>query len=102
VYLAVGLFERAGAPDAVADCLRAGGFPDAWVIRARSLAALTADAPIFGGLRAMAAGDEDRLVVLVPLEAASAELARESLTRVEAAARQAELPARWWTLSVAG
>ena len=101
MYLAVGLFERAGAPDALADCLRAGGIADPWILRARSLAALTADAPLFGGLRAIASGaDEDRWVVVATLPAANLDEAKAATAKVEASTRQAELAARWLLIPV--
>ena len=96
MYLAVGLFERAGAPDALAECLRAGGLADPWILRARSLGALIADAPLFGGLRAIASGaDEDRWVVVAPLPATSLEEAKAATAKLEASTRQEELAARW-------
>jgi hypothetical protein len=101
VYLAVGLFERAGAPDALAECLRAAGLVDTWILRARSLSALIADAPLFGGLRAIATGaDEDRWVVVAPLPVTSLEEAKAATAKVETSTRQAELAARWLLLPV--
>jgi hypothetical protein len=92
VFLAVGLLDRAGAPEVVAEHLRASGVPDPWVLRARSLGALTADVPIFGGLRSLASGaDEDRLIVIAVLATDSGEDARAQLTKVEQAAQSAEV-----------
>jgi hypothetical protein len=101
VFLAVGLLDRAGAPEVVAEHLRASGVPDPWVLRARSLGALTADVPIFGGLRSLASGaDEDRLIVIAVLATDSGEDARAQLTKVEQAAQSAEIHAQWLALPV--
>jgi hypothetical protein len=88
--------DRAGAPEVVAEHLRTSGVPDPWVLRARSLGALTADVPIFGGLRSLASGaDDDRLIVIAVLDTDSGPDARARLAKVEQAAQSAEIHARW-------
>ncbi|EAU61973.1 hypothetical protein STIAU_6614 [Stigmatella aurantiaca DW4/3-1] len=58
--------------------LRDFGIPEPWVVRARSAAAaLSAEVPVFAGLRSLALGaDEDRLVLLSLLPQSAEEIER--------------------------
>ena len=103
MFLAIGLFERVGAPDVLVERLRAAGVPNPWVLHARSLDALTAEVPIFGGLRSLATGaDADRLIVLSLVPAPDPEELQRVLGRAEEAARQAELNSQWVGFPVLG
>lgn len=65
--------------------LRDFGIPEPLVLRARSAAAaLSAEVPVFAGLRSLALGaDEDRLVLVSLLPQASSEEAERLVQRVQ-------------------
>ena len=66
MHLFVALIERADLAESAVARFRQFGLGEPLVLRARSAAAvLSAEVPVFGGLRGLALGaDEDRLVVL--------------------------------------
>jgi hypothetical protein len=66
VHLVLTFLERTDAPERAIARLREEGIPDPLVLRARStMAALSAEVPVFAGLRTLAVGaDEDRLVLV--------------------------------------
>jgi hypothetical protein len=84
VYLLIALLNRVDQPEKAIERLRSFGIPDPLVLRARSAAAaLSAEVPVFAGLRSLALGaDEDRLV-LVTLMVLKAEDVERLVTRVQ-------------------
>jgi hypothetical protein len=77
--------NRPDQPEKVVERLRAFGVPDPLFIRARSAAAaLSAEVPIFAGLRSLAIGaDEDRLVLMTLMAFASKDEAERLVTRLQ-------------------
>jgi hypothetical protein len=66
VHLFLAFLDHADQPERAIRRLREFGLPEPLVVRARSAAAaLSAEVPIFAGLRSLALGaDEDRLILL--------------------------------------
>jgi len=78
VFLFLAFLERVEQPERAINRLREFKLTEPFVVRARSAAAaLSAEVPLFGGLRSLATGaDEDRLILcsLMPhMDAAEAE-----------------------------
>jgi hypothetical protein len=78
VHLFIAFLNRVDQPEKAIDRLRTFGIPDPWVLRARSTAAaLSAEVPVFAGLRSLALGaDEDRLVLVSMMPIAQDEAQR--------------------------
>ena len=85
MFLVVALLNQGDPPQRAIARLRQFGVPDPWVVRARSAAAaLSADVPVFGGLRSLAAGmDEDRTVLISAAPFSSAEEAERVVNRIQ-------------------
>lgn len=85
MYLFIGFIDRAEQPEKAIRRFQEFGLPDPWVVRARSVeAALSAEVPIFTGLRSLAAGaDEDRLILCALLPNVAAEEAQRLVTRIQ-------------------
>jgi hypothetical protein len=85
VHLVLVLLERTDAPERAFGRLRVGGIPDPVVLRARStMAALSAEVPIFAGLRTLTLGaDEDRLVLMSFWPTSDAAEVQQMITRVQ-------------------
>ncbi|MBF5040927.1 hypothetical protein FGE12_00885 [Aggregicoccus sp. 17bor-14] len=66
MYLFLTFLEQAEQPERAIRRLREFGIPEPLVVRARSAAAaLSAEVPVFAGLRSLALGaDEDRLILV--------------------------------------
>ena len=81
----VAFIDRAAQPERAIRRFQEFGLTDPWVIRARSVeAALSAEVPIFTGLRSLAAGaDEDRLLLCALLPSVPAEEAQRLVTRLQ-------------------
>jgi len=86
VHLLIALLEAADTSDRTLAHLSAAGVREPWILRARSAAAvLSADVPVFSGLRSLAFGtDEDRLVVLALIDLPTQEEVSALLLRVQA------------------
>lgn len=84
MFLVIALLNRVDEPEKAIQRFRELGLPDPVLLRARSAAAaLSAEVPVFAGLRSLALGaDEDRLVGLSLLDAGQSEVER-LLTRVQ-------------------
>jgi hypothetical protein len=84
MFLVIALLNRVDAPEKAIQRFRELGLPDPVLVRARSAAAaLSAEVPVFAGLRSLALGaDEDRLVGLALWDAAQPEVERV-LARVQ-------------------
>ncbi|MGE6759074.1 hypothetical protein ACQKGO_13725 [Corallococcus interemptor] len=80
MYLVITFLEQVEATERAIRRLREFGIPEPLVIRARSAAAaLSAEVPVFAGLRSLALGaDEDRVVLVSVLPA----LPQEELDRI--------------------
>ena len=75
MFLVIALLDQVEQLERAIRRLRDFGIPEPLVVRARSAAAaLSAEVPVFAGLRSLALGaDEDRLLLLSLLPAPSAE-----------------------------
>jgi hypothetical protein len=84
MFLFLVFLLRSDAPERAVERLTTFGLTDPLVIRARSAAqVLSADVPMFAGLRSLAPGaDEDRLM-LVSLWKGSADDAQKLVSRVQ-------------------
>jgi hypothetical protein len=85
VYLVITFLEQVEATERAIRRLREFGIPEPLVIRARSAAAaLSAEVPVFAGLRSLALGaDEDRVVLVSVLPALPQEEMDRILQRVQ-------------------
>jgi hypothetical protein len=85
VHLFLALLNHVDLAEKAVARFRQFGMGEPVVLRARSAAAvLSAEVPVFGGLKSLALGaDEDRLVALVLLPIAEAEEARRLVARVQ-------------------
>jgi hypothetical protein len=85
VYLFIAFVDSVEQAERAIRRLREFGLPEPFVLRARSAAAaLSAEVPVFAGLRGLALGaDEDRLVLVSPWEGAAAEEAQRLVERIQ-------------------
>ena len=85
MYLFLTFLEQAEQPEKAIRRLREFGIPEPLVVRARSAAAaLSAEVPVFAGLRSLALGaDEDRLILVSLLPSQSAEEVERLVQRVQ-------------------
>jgi hypothetical protein len=85
VYLLIAFLDQVEQTERAVRRLREFGIPEPLVVRARSAAAaLSAEVPIFAGLRSLALGaDEDRLLLVSLLPASSAEEVERMVQRVQ-------------------
>ncbi|RKH51864.1 hypothetical protein D7X55_21900 [Corallococcus sp. AB049A] len=85
MYLVITFLEQVEATERAIRRLREFGIPEPLVIRARSAAAaLSAEVPVFAGLRSLALGaDEDRVVLVSVLPALPQEEMDRILQRVQ-------------------
>jgi hypothetical protein len=85
VFLLITLLDQVEQLERAIRRLRDFGIPEPLVLRARSAAAaLSAEVPVFAGLRSLALGaDEDRLVLVSLLPLASSEEAGRLVQRVQ-------------------
>ncbi|MCP3103949.1 hypothetical protein LZ198_34245 [Myxococcus sp. K15C18031901] len=85
MYLVITFLEQMEGTERAIRRLREFGIPEPLVVRARSAAAaLSAEVPIFAGLRSLALGaDEDRVVLVSVLPSASAEEVERLVQRVQ-------------------
>ncbi|MBI3183166.1 MAG: hypothetical protein HYZ28_13600 [Myxococcales bacterium] len=85
MHLVLVFLNRPDEPEKAIARLREFGVPDPLFVRARSTAAaLSAEVPIFSGLRSLAHGaDEDRLVLLSLKSFASPEEAERLVARLQ-------------------
>lgn len=84
MFLFIIFLARADQPEKAAERLKSFGLADPLFIRARSAAqALSAEVPMFAGLRSLAPGaDEDRLVLICTFNG-SADDAQKLVSRVQ-------------------
>jgi hypothetical protein len=85
VYLVITFLEQLEGTERAIRRLREFGIPEPLVVRARSAAAaLSAEVPVFAGLRSLALGaDEDRVLLVSLLPAISAEEMERLVQRVQ-------------------
>jgi hypothetical protein len=85
VFLLIALLDQAEQLERAIRRLRDFGIPEPLVLRARSAAAaLSAEVPVFAGLRSLALGaDEDRVVLLSVLPHSDAEEVDRLVQRVQ-------------------
>ncbi len=85
MYLLIAFLDQVEQTERAVRRLREFGIPEPLVVRARSAAAaLSAEVPIFAGLRSLALGaDEDRLLLVSLLPASSAEEVERMVQRVQ-------------------
>jgi hypothetical protein len=85
VYLLITLLDQVDQLERAIGRLRDFGIPEPLVLRARSAAAaLSAEVPVFAGLRSLALGaDEDRLLLLSLLTQSSSEEVERLIQRVQ-------------------
>lgn len=85
MHLFVALLNHVDAAEKAVQRFRQFGLGEPFVIRARSAAAvLSAEVPVFGGLKSLALGaDEDRLVALSVLPISDVTEAQRLVTRVQ-------------------
>lgn len=85
VHLFVALLNHVDAAEKAVQRFRQFGLGEPFVVRARSAAAVvSAEVPVFGGLKSLALGaDEDRLVAISLLPLADAQEAQRLVTRVQ-------------------
>ncbi|RYZ37040.1 MAG: hypothetical protein EOO71_29620 [Myxococcaceae bacterium] len=85
MFLVITFLEQVETTERAIGRLREFGIPEPLVIRARSAAAaLSAEVPVFAGLRSLALGaDEDRIVLVSVLPAIPAEEMERLLQRVQ-------------------
>nr|WP_239578189.1 hypothetical protein [Archangium primigenium] len=79
------LLDHVDQPERAIRRLREFGIPEPLVVRARSAeATLSAEVPVFAGLRGLVLGaDEDRLIFLSVLDTGSAEEVERLVSRVQ-------------------
>jgi len=85
VFLVITLLDQVDQLERAIGRLRDFGIPEPLVLRARSAAAaLSAEVPVFAGLRSLALGaDEDRLLLLSLLTQSSGEEIERLIQRVQ-------------------
>ncbi|MCY1023327.1 hypothetical protein [Pyxidicoccus sp. MSG2] len=85
MYLVITFLEQLEGTERAIRRLREFGIPEPLVVRARSAAAaLSAEVPVFAGLRSLALGaDEDRVLLVSLLPAISAEEMERLVQRVQ-------------------
>ena len=85
MYLVITFLEQLEGTERAIRRLREFGIPEPLVVRARSAAAaLSAEVPVFAGLRSLALGaDEDRVLLVSLLPVASAEEVERLVQRVQ-------------------
>jgi HAMP domain-containing protein len=85
VFLLIALLDQVEQLERAIRRLRDFGIPEPLVVRARSAAAaLSAEVPVFAGLRSLALGaDEDRLILLSLLPQSGAEEIERLVQRVQ-------------------
>jgi hypothetical protein len=85
VYLFVALINASDLAEKAVARFREFGLGSPWIVRARSAGAvLSAEVPIFGGLKSLALGaDEDRLIAVSVVPVADASEAERMVTRVQ-------------------
>lgn len=85
MYLLIAFLEQVEQTERAIRRLREFGIPEPLVVRARSAAAaLSAEVPVFAGLRSLALGaDEDRLLLVSLLPPAPAEEVERLVQRVQ-------------------
>jgi hypothetical protein len=85
VHLVIVFLNRPDQPEKAIQRLREFGVPDPLFIRARSTAAaLSAEVPVFAGLRSLALGaDEDRLLLISLKSFATTEEAERLVSRIQ-------------------
>ncbi|MCY1041589.1 hypothetical protein OV208_09710 [Corallococcus sp. bb12-1] len=85
MYLVITFLEQVETTERAIGRLREFGIPEPLVIRARSAAAaLSAEVPVFAGLRSLALGaDEDRIVLVSVLPPIPAEEMERLIQRVQ-------------------
>lgn len=85
MHLFLALVEQVDQLERAIRRLREFGLPEPWVLRARSAAAaLSAEVPVFAGLRSLALGaDEDRLVLVGLVPALPAEEVERLVQRIQ-------------------
>ncbi|QSQ26027.1 hypothetical protein JY651_14350 [Pyxidicoccus parkwayensis] len=85
MYLVITFLEQLEGTERAIRRLREFGIPEPLVVRARSAAAaLSAEVPVFAGLRSLALGaDEDRVLLVSLLPVAAAEEVERLVQRVQ-------------------
>jgi hypothetical protein len=85
MHLVLAFLERNDPPERAIARLREVGIPDPLVLRARStVAALSAEVPVFASLRSLSLGaDEDRLMLVSLWPTADAAQVQRLITRVQ-------------------
>ena len=85
MYLFIALINRSDLAEKTVARFRHFGLGEPWVIRARSASAvLSAEVPVFGGLRSLALGaDEDRLLAISLLASEDPSEVERLVTRVQ-------------------
>lgn len=85
MFLIVALLHRSDQPERAIARFREFGLPEPILVRARSAAAaLSAEVPVFAGLRSLALGaDEDRLILLCTGSFPTEQELQRVLTRVQ-------------------
>ncbi|MCK8498279.1 MULTISPECIES: hypothetical protein [Myxococcus] len=85
MYLVITFLEQVEGTERAIRRLREFGIPEPLVVRARSAAAaLSAEVPVFAGLRSLALGaDEDRVLLVSTLPGVSAEEMERLIQRVQ-------------------
>lgn len=85
MYLLIAFLDQIEQTERAIRRLREFGIPEPLVVRARSAeAALSAEVPVFAGLRSLALGaDEDRLLLVSLLPASPAEEVERLVQRVQ-------------------
>lgn len=85
MYLFIALVQRADLAEKVVARFRQFGLGDPLVVRARSAGAvLSAEVPVFGGLKGLALGaDEDRLLAISLVPTSEEAEAQRLVTRVQ-------------------
>ena len=85
MYLLLTFLDHVDQPERAIRRLREFGIPEPLVIRARSAeATLSAEVPVFAGLRGLVLGaDEDRLILLSVMPGVSAEEVERLVHRVQ-------------------
>ncbi|AKF81621.1 hypothetical protein OWM54_42380 [Myxococcus sp. MISCRS1] len=85
MYLVITFLEQVEGTERAIRRLREFGIPEPLVVRARSAAAaLSAEVPVFAGLRSLALGaDEDRVLLVSTLPGVSAEEMERMIQRVQ-------------------
>ncbi len=85
MYLLIAFLDQVEQTERAIRRLREFGIPEPLVVRARSAAAaLSAEVPIFAGLRSLALGaDEDRLLLVSLLPASASEEVERLVQRVQ-------------------